>query len=176
MAVRFRRIGTDVPTDHSQLSGIGTRDHDEIDNYLAEIDTATEGYSSLDARLDMISSKTIVFYLPGIPALGAQLIEIRFPFVGTIAGVNASCVTPDTIDETHIQIEKCSYANYILVPSWVEVLSSPLIIDADKKVHSLLEPPVIGVGNVDINDFFRLYISEFGAGIRGLTVEITIIV
>ncbi len=55
MAVRFSRQGTNTNIqDHNELLNRGIRTHEEIDQYLAEIDAARGSYASLKERLDFI--------------------------------------------------------------------------------------------------------------------------
>ena len=58
MAVRFTRVGSGSGGggvyDHKELLNIGVRTHEEIDNYLDEIDEARQSFDSLNSRLNHI--------------------------------------------------------------------------------------------------------------------------
>lgn len=119
--------------------------------------------------------KVIVFAMPGSLAAGVQPLEIRFPFNGSILNLYASCRIPGS-EPTVIHIEKISQDDFdgtsVSPVGWVFV--GEMILGAGDKSVFTPPTPVLDVTEVNKNDHFRVRLVEVGAGIRDLTVEITI--
>jgi len=134
-------------------------------------------YHRLDDRLDYIQEraevKTMVFVMERVP-LGPCKYEMRFPFEGKIREVYASCGVYGT-GKSEFSIEKCSQWDYETLPSWSNIFSRNLSIDAGKKSSNTSDTPYI-LSNpiIDKNDHFRIYTHTVGEGLKGFTLEIVV--
>lgn len=134
-------------------------------------------FPKLDDRLDYIQeraeTKTIVMALPRV-LVGTSKYEIRFPYNGVISEVYASCSEAGA-EKTVLHIEKCSQSDYDTSPSWVNILSQDITIDAHEKSSNTSSMPyVISDSRINKNDHFRVNVTEKGNGIAGLTVEVVV--
>ncbi|MBD8498879.1 hypothetical protein [Paenibacillus arenosi] len=134
-------------------------------------------HSRLDNRLDLMEqkaeTKTIVFVMNRL-SIGPERTEIRFPFDGEITEVYVSCSQAGT-SKTVLQIERCTQADYDATPLWNSIVSQGVTLDPNEKsTNSSSAPYTLADPKVTKHDHFRLNVTELGAGIRGVTVELMI--
>lgn len=127
-------------------------------------------------RLDQagMKQKVMIFVVPGRINVGPVNTELRFPFPGRIVNVYASCGVAGSTP-TEIALEKCSQQSYDNNPTWTNVFSSNLVIDANEKSSNTSSLPyVLQDDVVNINDHFRINIINAGDGAQFLTVEVIV--
>lgn len=181
MSVRFVRTGQGVVTDHNQLNNRGVRTHAEIDSYMDELDAVRGNYPDINSRITAIENlnasqeqrlnsvkKVITFVIPGSPLGGAQKVDIRYPFDGTITEVYASCGTQG-ISPSTITVQKCTHFHFTSNPVWTDVAT----IDFTAYSNSCSDIQILD-STVTANDHFRLFMTALGAGFGDITVEITV--
>lgn len=116
------------------------------------------------------SEEKIIVFSFQKPVLGAQKVEIKFPFEGHVAEISASLAVPGSTD-TVIQIQKCSQSNYENNVVWENVGNEVTILQNKKMVDSIFND---SESLVTLNDHFRVDIKELGQNIEGLTINIKI--
>ncbi|MGW9526181.1 hypothetical protein ACWHAM_00245 [Paenibacillus terrae] len=134
-------------------------------------------FHQLDDRLDYIQeraeAKTMVFVLERVP-LGPCKYEMRFPFEGKIKEIYASCGVYGT-SKSEFSIEKCSQLDYETLPSWTNIFSRNLTIQAGEKSSNTSPLPyILSDPIIHKNDHFRINTHVVGEGLKGLTLEIVV--
>lgn len=168
------RIGA-IPKANETLDGLMSKEEyiklQSIEYGATGDMTGDEIKSVLDTEL---KTKTIVFVLTDNINVGLQDVEIRFPYDGIIRDVHANCGNAGTT-MTEIAIEKCSESDYDWSQNWVNIFSTNLTIDANKKTSkSSTTQYVLSTDTVNKNDYFRINVINSGMEIKNLIIEINI--
>lgn len=176
MSIRFVRTGTTAVTDHNYLANKGIHTHDELDEYVEDIEVSKGDFSTLTERLLYLGTKVVVFVVQQIDDIGEQGIDIRFPFKGEVQEVSASCTIPPSSGNLVITVEKCLNADYVSTPVWVNILSTPLTIENSERTSQSATPPVIdgSVKQLSIGDHLRINIISGDIETEGLVVEVSV--
>lgn len=119
-----------------------------------------------------VGERAVVFFFPK-PRPGASKQEFRFPYGGKVTDVYVSCSSTGT-GNTVLHVEKCSQADFDTTPVWSRVTEDIVLESGEKSTNTSLSPIVFADDILQENDHIRLYISEVGAGLDGLTVEVFI--
>jgi hypothetical protein len=115
------------------------------------------------------STKVMNFLVYSNAQIGPQSYVVRFPWSGT--AVEASLFTQTPVEgHCHIQIERCSAANYEgQTPVWEEFLSEPLMLMEGATFDSMnIMKPVAE------NDYFRIRIDSICSS-KPCTIELAIL-
>lgn len=118
-----------------------------------------------------LTAKTIIFILGSITDIGVQRQYISFPVDGVITGVLGVCSTAGSNEETLIKVQKISAAQLAVSGTWIDVLTSPMILPQSA---NLATPPTIAVSTVADGDYFRIVIETYDTTMKGLTVQIEV--
>lgn len=116
------------------------------------------------------SEEKIIVFSFQKPVLGAQKVEIKFPFQGYITEISASLAVSGNTNTT-FQVQKCSQENYEDNLVW-ENVGNELTILQNKKIVDYTFSDSESI--VTLNDYFRVDIKELGQNIEGLTLNIKI--
>lgn len=123
---------------------------------------------------DKLHKKTIVFVINSVQEVGIQYTRIQFPSSGQISKIKAFCAENSSFLETIIQVQRISEADFLAENEflWEYVLESPLVIPFSGRY---VESTDIVDEFIDHGDFFRLVIDQYDYALRGLTVQLEIL-
>lgn len=126
-------------------------------------------------NIDILSNRAIVFVVPGRVKIGVQPNEIRFPYMGELVDIYATCRFPGKSD-THIIVEKISDKDFRGSSSdagyvgWEEV--SRITLAANERIID--SNLVLQNTSVALNDHFRVVVDELGTDVEDITLEVMI--
>lgn len=133
-------------------------------------DASKQEWSPIGDSASSSSDEKIIVFSFQKPVLGAQKVEIKFPFQGYLSEISASLAVPGATN-TIIQVQKCSQVNYENNEVWENVGEEMTVLQDKKTANYQFE----NSGNiVALNDYFRVDIKELGQNIEGLTLNIKI--
>ncbi|MGG3801274.1 hypothetical protein [Metabacillus fastidiosus] len=126
-------------------------------------------------RIKKINKRTMVFILPPKASLGTFSRVLRFPYIGVIKDIYASCDSSGG-DDTELSVEKCSQSVYDVLPVWESVLAYPVTIKANRRSSKTADIPyelAAGYEQINKDDHFRVVITKSG-GASNITVEVVV--
>lgn len=165
-----RKFQDIIPPVNSTISGLMTP---SLYNKLGGIEAGAQvRHTGQDLKNDLpneLKEKDMIFFIKTTNA-GIQPQNFMFDYAGQIVGIKALCSGAGN-DYLDVTLERTTFQNYQNNTGWQDLLSSHLIIPANKKVND----NTFQFANTAVlaNDVFRINIHYSNQTVTGLTIQVT---